>query len=272
MEDSQICRESVEIVIHSDKDFATVAYLKVKRAHLEKKDSFPYPGFTVPSPPILNDEDDCVHQAVLGTEQTSPRLATYPTAYLYESNGTWPHIRRSGPWTVISNIESRNSGASVEEEVRNCFEIIKSKTPYFLHNGSSDIVYVGHLAESSLSLSHIANINLLISSMELFPVVNTIYGSFFGASPPARACIAADLPPDIHLRLECIAYDESQLHDRHPLHVQSLSYWAPANIGPYSQAIKVDSKTEFSCQFIYVLQPGCGAYLRLWTNWTCSFK
>jgi diphthine-ammonia ligase len=78
--------------------------------------------------------------------------------------------------------------------------------------------------------------------MELFPVVNSIYASFFGASPPARACIAVDLPSNIHLRLECIAYDESRHHDRQPLHVQSLSYWAPANIGPYSQAIKVTSK------------------------------
>lgn len=77
--------------------------------------------------------------------------------------------------------------------------------------------------------------------MELFPIVNAIYSSFFGTSPPARACVAADLPGSIHLRLECIAHDKFQAHERQALHVQSLSYWAPANIGPYSQAIKVNS-------------------------------
>jgi diphthine-ammonia ligase len=80
--------------------------------------------------------------------------------------------------------------------------------------------------------------------MELFPVVNAIYASYFGASPPARACVAVDLPPNIRLRLECLAFNIARPHERQPLHVQSLSYWAPANIGPYSQAIKVVQKTN----------------------------
>lgn len=121
-----------------------------------------------------------------------------------------------------------------------------------------------------MDFSHIANINLLTSSMQLFPTINVIYSSFFGTSPPARACVAADLPTGIHLRLECIAYDESRLRERQALHVQSLSYWAPANIGPYSQAIKVISQWSM-CRFIYAT-PGRGAYLCLRTNWACPFK
>lgn len=39
--------------------------------------------------------------------------------------------------------------------------------------------------------------------------------------------------------LECIAFAERTSLDRQALHVQGLSYWAPANIGPYSQAIIV---------------------------------
>ena len=39
--------------------------------------------------------------------------------------------------------------------------------------------------------------------------------------------------------LECIAFAEHTPLDRQALHVQGLSYWAPANIGPYSQAITV---------------------------------
>lgn len=75
--------------------------------------------------------------------------------------------------------------------------------------------------------------------MDLFVRVNQAYGSYFGISPPARACVGVDLPQGVRVRLECIAYAEQSSSDRQALHVQGLSYWAPANIGPYSQAITV---------------------------------
>lgn len=75
--------------------------------------------------------------------------------------------------------------------------------------------------------------------MDLFARVNTVYSSFFWSSPPARACVAVDLPHPIRIRLDCIAFVEQNPTDRQALHVQGLSYWAPANIGPYSQAITV---------------------------------
>ena len=80
---------------------------------------------------------------------------------------------------------------------------------------------------------------MLLSSIDLFAAVNVIYATFFGSSPPARACVSVDLPQPIRVRLECIAFDENHPSDRQALHVQGLSYWAPANIGPYSQAITV---------------------------------
>lgn len=75
--------------------------------------------------------------------------------------------------------------------------------------------------------------------MDLFARINAVYATFFGSSPPARACVGVDLPEGIRVRLECIAFAEKTPLDRQSLHVQSLSYWAPANIGPYSQAITV---------------------------------
>jgi len=75
--------------------------------------------------------------------------------------------------------------------------------------------------------------------MDLFASVNAVYGSFFGTSPPARACVALDLPPSIRVRLDCVANLRNHSAERQALHVQGLSYWAPANIGPYSQAVMV---------------------------------
>jgi diphthine-ammonia ligase len=75
--------------------------------------------------------------------------------------------------------------------------------------------------------------------MDLFPRMNAVYATFFGISPPARACVAVNLPSPIRCKLDCTAYAERAPEERRALHVQGLSYWAPANIGPYSQAIMV---------------------------------
>lgn len=96
-----------------------------------------------------------------------------------------------------------------------------------------------NLASHDLQLTDCVNINIFLSSIELFGRVNAVYAKFFGASPPARACVAVDLPRSCRVRLDCVALDEHAPMDRQALHVQALSYWAPANIGPYSQAIRV---------------------------------
>lgn len=39
--------------------------------------------------------------------------------------------------------------------------------------------------------------------------------------------------------------EEMRINRVHTMHVQGVSHWAPANIGPYSQAVRV------SCSFNY---------------------
>jgi len=84
--------------------------------------------------------------------------------------------------------------------------------------------------------------------MNLFPTLNTIYATFFGISPPTRACVAVDLPPSMRVKFDCFAYAEKDPSQRIALHVQGLSYWAPANIGPYSQAVLIGEHMFISGQ------------------------
>ena len=86
--------------------------------------------------------------------------------------------------------------------------------------------------------------------MDLFGRVNAIYSGFFGSCPPARACVGVDLPENIRVRLDCIAIKEKYSSDRQSLHVQGLSYWAPANIGPYSQAITVRPSLAYTVLYL----------------------
>ncbi|KAG8911317.1 hypothetical protein FRC01_005779 [Tulasnella sp. 417] len=97
------------------------------------------------------------------------------------------------------------------------------------------------LAKHDLNLTHISHINVYISEMDLFARINSVYGTFFGTSPPTRACIAVDLPPGIRVIMDCIAHAEDIIEKRQALHVQGISYWASANIGPYSQAVAVST-------------------------------
>lgn len=108
------------------------------------------------------------------------------------------------------------------------------------------------LAQYDLSIADLTFVNIFISDMSTFPEVNQAYKTFFGTSPPARACVAVDLPLGVRVKLDCLAYvDES--NERRALHVQGLSYWAPANIGPYSQAIIASPPAPVCSQYIIVL-------------------
>ncbi|KAG9046358.1 hypothetical protein FS837_004582 [Tulasnella sp. UAMH 9824] len=104
------------------------------------------------------------------------------------------------------------------------------------------------LAKHNLSLTHISHINVYISDMELFARVNSVYGTFFGTSPPTRACIAVDLPAGTRVVMDCMAHADNRPEDRQALHVQGISYWASANIGPYSQAVAVGGELFVSGQ------------------------
>lgn len=52
-----------------------------------------------------------------------------------------------------------------------------------------------------------------------------------------RICVEAALPTNVALQIDC--YCNKSLPDRQTMHVQGLSHWAPANIGPYSQCVQV---------------------------------
>ncbi|KAL0067559.1 hypothetical protein AAF712_005274 [Marasmius tenuissimus] len=230
---SKIVLREVENVIHSDNDFATVAFLRVKDAYLESKSGATPVSISIP--PLLEEENAAVRDSVLAhhREQTRSKLAVDPPSE--------PEVRtlqrRIGQWIALSNIQATTSeSTTLEDEVLHCFELLKER-----------------LSSEGFTLAQCVNINLFLSSMDYFPRVNAVYSSFFGTSPPARACVAVDLPAGVRVRLDCIAIEESSGTGepeirRQSLHVQSQSYWAPANIGPYSQAIVAGERIFISGQ------------------------
>ncbi|KAI1332529.1 adenine nucleotide alpha hydrolases-like protein [Xylariaceae sp. FL0255] len=97
------------------------------------------------------------------------------------------------------------------------------------------------LDENTLPTTAITNSVIVLRHMSDFPFVNKHYGSLFQEpNPPARVTISCGvefLPEDAAISVYLTVDPQLQPHERRGLHVQSRSYWAPANIGPYSQAI-----------------------------------
>ncbi|KAF8195745.1 hypothetical protein K438DRAFT_1918923 [Mycena galopus ATCC 62051] len=229
----RIVLTEVETVIHSDSDFATVAYLRIKNATLQAKFIVEPPILHVPE--VLDDKFVPVRDRIasLGVQESPEKhtgaQSNQPSSHIAGNN---TRSRKLGSWVAVSNVQSNmdvESSQSIEEEVAQCFAILQAE-----------------LAHYALEPPDCTNINIFLSSMGLFSAVNAIYGTFFGTSPPTRACVAADLPAPHRVMLECIAH--SRTTERHALHVQSLSYWAPANIGPYSQAVTIDDLVFISGQ------------------------
>jgi diphthine-ammonia ligase len=146
-----------------------------------------------------------------------------------------PYLKMSMNWTpqsiVISNITTTECyGAS--QQALHIMQLLRT----CIHSLNLDLP-----ASAQLSLDDVVFTTLLLGSITDFAAVNEEYGKLFTApNPPARVTVACGhrLLGDLEVSLS-VVLDTGPREKRRGLHVQSRSYWAPANIGPYSQAISV---------------------------------
>ncbi|KAH7417313.1 ATP binding L-PSP endoribonuclease family protein-like protein [Cadophora sp. MPI-SDFR-AT-0126] len=127
-------------------------------------------------------------------------------------------------WTVTANQSDANESMSTQtskiiEEIRH------------------------RLHQASLQPTNIISTVIILRSMQDFASINKVYGSLFTKpNPPSRVTISCGdlLPSSISMIIHLAIHNTSASPvPRKALHVQSRSYWAPANIGPYSQAISI---------------------------------
>jgi diphthine-ammonia ligase len=132
-------------------------------------------------------------------------------------------------------------------------------------------IFPESLESRHMSLSNVVGVALWMRDLSQFAAVNKVFSSCMqksGGDPPVRACLEVGLPEQWPILLEATAQKTPQeylLDSEQPeipkqaLHVQSLSHWAPASIGPYSQAVKVDSVVQVAGQI--ALDPSSGQLL-----------
>lgn len=106
-------------------------------------------------------------------------------------------------------------------------------------------------------LTNFCYITLYVRNMAEYAGLNEAYAKAFNfTNPPTRVCVECPLPASCQVIMEGIAFRSKHQGDpegtRQTMHVQSISHWAPANIGPYSQSARVSDITYISGQIALV--------------------
>ena len=212
--------EDSETIIHSNDAFAPVAFLKFKKLITKSKSDFQKTEHTWKGPKdfVLFEEemDEPQENEEKGKDHVDENQKTYYKKSLLE-----PKLHRSRNWFYIYTISSKL--ADPKDATNEVFEKINSL-----------------LLKNELSLKDLVAVSLLVKNMNDFSLINQAYVKNFGINPPIRVCVEAPLgnDDDAKIAISAIGYvDEKNIST---MHVQSISHWAPANIGPYSQAKLVD--------------------------------
>lgn len=125
-------------------------------------------------------------------------------------------------------------------------KLFSDDTFQFTAAGESEQVFAD-LAEfystQNLSLDHTRHVSVIVSDMRQFVQFNKRYIEFFNVlNPPSRACVEA--PIEFEVEITVFGTTSVDLASK-CLHVQGRSFWAPANIGPYSQ-----SRMEYGLNYV----------------------
>lgn len=195
------------------------AWLMMRNARLEDKQVYDAQVPDVRIPPLLS------ARFLLQAEDTPPTTSEVvrDTIWPWRPQECQAKLQH---WYFVRGPSSNTF--SVAEETNSVVEQIRNR-----------------LQQANLLPSSIINTTILLRSMADFPTVNTVYEILFDApNPPSRVTISCGdlLSPDRSINIAVFMTVHSSLlpGERQGLHVQSRSYWAPANIGPYSQAISID--------------------------------
>lgn len=202
-------------VITEDGDIAPVSLLRIKRWSLHDKPTPPPPHLLTSStsPPV----SPYVHKAVSGAVQPLPASWSSQSSSL---SHLFPRLRVRGGLGFVSSqpLSSVQCSASVVEQF----------------NGALTSV-TALLSSHNLAMTDIASLTLILPDISTFSSINAAYARHLPAqSPPSRACLQL---PSSSLLVDLVLMSPAAPLTRSSLHVQSISKWAPACIGPYSQCV-----------------------------------
>jgi diphthine-ammonia ligase len=204
---SRIVLDECTTVVHSADEFAPVLYLRCTRFHLEDK-----PADTV-RPAVRADGSGAARSIAAFVPPPRDDVAALVPAVRTTAVCA---LTRCHSILTLSNVHvTAARDMSLADQVVSVFEHCFKCLPV-----GARMVYV----------------SLYLRDMSDYVQVNNVYNTLFGVNPPSRTTVAigaACVPPGgASVAIDAVA----TVAPYTTLHVQSISEWAPASIGPYSQA------------------------------------
>ena len=212
--DQRIVLDEYEVITEHG-DIAPVSLLRIKRWSLHDKPAPPPAHLLAPvtRPP----------SSAHAYKPLSGAIHPLPANWCPESSSLaqlFPRLRVRGGLGFLSSqpLPAVECGASAVEQF------------------NSALTSVGTLLSThSLSVADIASLTLILPDISTFSSINAAYARHLPAeSPPSRACLQL---PSSSLLVDAVLVSSASPLTRSSLHVQSVSQWAPACIGPYSQCV-----------------------------------
>ncbi|XP_074959346.1 diphthine--ammonia ligase isoform X5 [Phalacrocorax aristotelis] len=236
----KIVVDAAKVVVHSADAFAPVAYLRFLKLKLENKQEESPGTFMVNS---CSCEASCDDDDIFPSSEEDEPQKTIPVIWKSSKHNSLDFTEMLGSsgkslsgYQWFSGIAARflpSKGKNAQEAAREAFSSLRA-----------------NMTSEGLRLKDIILVHLYMKSMKDFNVINSVYVTEFDLCPPARVCVETLLPDGVLFSIDCLAHKyeiatEDVLRDEKlVMHVQSISHWAPASIGPYSQSIKAeDSET-----------------------------
>ncbi|XP_010006006.1 PREDICTED: diphthine--ammonia ligase [Chaetura pelagica] len=242
----KIVVDTAKVIVHSADAFAPVAYLHFLKLHLEDK-AKSSSAFLVNS---CSCEKSCNGDVSPSSEEDEPQknIPVILKSLKHNSLDITKTFRSSGKslngYQWFSGITVHflpSTGKNAQEVARETFSSLQA-----------------NMTSEGLKLKDIILVHLYVKNMEDFDVINSVYVTEFDLCPPARVCVETLLPDGVLFCIDCLAHKHDMAMDdvfrdeKLVMHVQSISHWAPANIGPYSQSIKVGDVLYCSGQIALV--------------------
>jgi diphthine-ammonia ligase len=207
---ARIVLDHTSRAVHSDIPYAEVYLLRVHACHLELKS----PQVTLaPLRHVHLTADPQQIRTLLQSlaAQQHDYLAAIDTSALVAPRA---RFRVSGGYFWLT-VESTAHVTDVEQETVQLLRCVRDT-----------------LTRAGLTMQACVYISAYLRDMKLFLAFNRAYGAFFGNNPPARATVQHGSSTRA-LIIEVTGITQGS---HVGLHVQSISHWAPACIGPYCQA------------------------------------
>ncbi|KAI8432104.1 hypothetical protein MSG28_004609 [Choristoneura fumiferana] len=261
--------DETELIVCSDDSVAPVGYLNLK-LHLEPKST----ENIVNLPPTIknaldfvNDLSDTVFSDLSDIELSETELESIEKLEKEEKKKHKelnPLLNTEESVDVTEHNNSTESIGYTYDQMHNQSEIQPVLDHSCIYGNSHGWYYIGGIVgegvdtavatrdamkklinlldSQSMCLEDICSVNIYMRDMGEYAALNEVYVETFSfVNPPTRVCVQCPLPSDVAHKASCNHSENDCCNgkERVTMHVQGISHWAPANIGPYSQAIKV---------------------------------